>query len=312
MNHEIQINWTHINQRTKILNVWADLEKESENNCTLGNPNLTTTCIPQLASQDRPSFAMVSHTKGMQPASHASCRQQSASHLMALGPITKYTLLKGGRVGQIANSCNCPKPCLAAADSQWQQHKWYKASKQWLVRVSFHAKYRTQIQPKPNHNLHPTTCIPRSPFFCNGKPHKGDAACQPCQLQAAEPQPPNWPGGRPLQKKGTKPPPIPRSAFVCMFTPPNPSMELEASHADQIDTVSEGKSRMCLPGWGHLPKNSACHQCAVKTKQRQTSSNKSLSLAEWSTWACSCWVVSLSTLRHQHCHTAGGSEARNA
>ena len=68
------------------------------------NPNLTTTCIPQLASQDRPSFAMVSHTKGMQPASHASCRQQSPSHLMALGPIKKYTILKGGRVGQIANS----------------------------------------------------------------------------------------------------------------------------------------------------------------------------------------------------------------
>ena len=49
----------------------------------------------------------------------------------------------------------------------------------------------TNDKPKPNHNLHPTTCIPRSPFFCNGKPHKGDAACQPCQLQAAEPQPPN-------------------------------------------------------------------------------------------------------------------------
>ena len=46
-------------------------------------------------------------------------------------------------------------------------------------------------KPKPNHNLHPTNYIPRSPFFCNGKPHKGDAACQPCQLQAAEPQPPN-------------------------------------------------------------------------------------------------------------------------
>ena len=40
------------------------------------NPNTTPASFPNIA----PSFAMVSHTKGMLPASHASCRQQSPSH----------------------------------------------------------------------------------------------------------------------------------------------------------------------------------------------------------------------------------------
>ena len=73
-------------------------------------------------------------------------------------------------------------------------------------------------------------------------PCDGPDASTACEIRAPATQLTRW------QTKGTKPPPIPRSAFVCMFTPPNPSMELEASHADQIDTVSEGKSRMCLPG----------------------------------------------------------------